>query len=197
MRALTPEKNSIRVWMRETMEKRDWSAEKWARLAGTSPTNITRFLKDADHMPSTATIAKLARVSGSFPQYGNRQLNNTTYCLPVVESLVHLAEQGAAYRSVDSMETTAAVSTEAIGFEIGEASKLAPGVAAGDRLVVEPAHVLDPRDGDLVVYGMEGQHWHVGQMIEGRVWSLVGGAMKPIADASVLGVAVELRRKLR
>ena len=30
----------------------------WANLAGTSPTNITRFLKDAQHVPSSKTISK-------------------------------------------------------------------------------------------------------------------------------------------
>ena len=65
----THEVRSIRVWMREVMESKGWSANKWAELAVTSPTNITRFLKDATHVPSSRTIAKLAYVAGTSPSY--------------------------------------------------------------------------------------------------------------------------------
>ncbi len=41
----------IRAWMRTVMDNRGWSAEHWARVAGTSPTNVTRFLKDALNVP--------------------------------------------------------------------------------------------------------------------------------------------------
>lgn len=61
---------AIRTWMRSVMEKREWSAEHWARVAGTSPTNITRFLKDGQHVPSMRTIAKLSRACGSMPTLG-------------------------------------------------------------------------------------------------------------------------------
>lgn len=64
VRVLTPEMNAIRVWMRETLDRTGWTPQKWAQLAGTSATNITRFLKDGHHLPSTSTIAKLARVAG-------------------------------------------------------------------------------------------------------------------------------------
>lgn len=65
----TPEVKSIRVWMRQVMETKEWSANCWATLAGTSPTNITRFLKDASHIPSSRTISKLAYVAGTSPSF--------------------------------------------------------------------------------------------------------------------------------
>ena len=63
------EVRGIRVWMRQVMDKNGWSANRWASLAGTSPTNITRFLKDAAHCPSARTIAKLALVAGTAPSF--------------------------------------------------------------------------------------------------------------------------------
>ena len=63
------EVRGIRVWMRQVMDKNGWSANRWASLAGTSSTNITRFLKDAAHCPSARTIAKLALVAGSAPSF--------------------------------------------------------------------------------------------------------------------------------
>lgn len=65
----TKEVNAIRVWMRQVMDAKDWSANQWAGLAGTSPTNITRFLKDAQHVPSSRTISKLAYIAGSSPTF--------------------------------------------------------------------------------------------------------------------------------
>ena len=65
------ETRAIRVWMRQVMETKGWSANQWAGLAGTSPTNITRFLKDAEHIPSSRTISKLAFVAGSSPTFSS------------------------------------------------------------------------------------------------------------------------------
>lgn len=63
------EVNAIRVWMRQVMDSKGWSANQWASLAGTSPTNITRFLKDAKYVPSSRTISKLAYVAGTSPTF--------------------------------------------------------------------------------------------------------------------------------
>jgi len=67
----TPETRAIRVWMRQVMDAKGWSANQWASLAGTSPTNITRFLKDAVNIPSSRTISKLAYVAGSSPTFSS------------------------------------------------------------------------------------------------------------------------------
>ena len=61
------EQNAIRVWMRQVMQDREWSANHWATLAGTSPTNITRFLNEGTFTPSSTTIAKLVHAAGSQP----------------------------------------------------------------------------------------------------------------------------------
>lgn len=59
---------TLRTWMREVMEAKGWSARHWAEKAGTSSSNITRFLADDDaSCPSLQTIVKLASVSGSTP----------------------------------------------------------------------------------------------------------------------------------
>lgn len=61
------EQNAIRVWMRQVMQDMEWSANHWATLAGTSPTNITRFLNEGTFTPSSTTIAKLVHAAGSQP----------------------------------------------------------------------------------------------------------------------------------
>ena len=64
----------IAKWMHGVMGEQGWSASEWSRQASTSPTNITRFLKAMAegskivHVPSSTTIAKLARVAGYGPE---------------------------------------------------------------------------------------------------------------------------------
>jgi len=66
------EVKAIRVWMREILESRDWSANRWATLAGTSPTNITRFLNGSKYVPSSKTLAKLSYIAGSSPELSQK-----------------------------------------------------------------------------------------------------------------------------
>lgn len=62
-------RNSVRVWMREVMAARNWSANEWATMAHTSPTNITRMLSPTSKtVPSIDTISKLAMIAQSQPQ---------------------------------------------------------------------------------------------------------------------------------
>ena len=64
------ERRAIRVWFRQIMKEKGMSANEWATKAGTSPTNITRFLNsDTKYIPSSRTISKLAAVVGSQPGY--------------------------------------------------------------------------------------------------------------------------------
>tara|TARA_R110000782_G_scaffold33603_3_gene80905 strand:- start:843 stop:1412 length:570 start_codon:yes stop_codon:yes gene_type:complete len=70
----TYEQRVIRVWMRTVMDEKCWTANKWAVLAGTSPSNITRFVKGSKFTPSSATIAKLAYVAGSHPNLSRNEI---------------------------------------------------------------------------------------------------------------------------
>jgi len=54
----------LRTWMRGIMNEHHWTAQQWAREAGTTPTNITRFVKGSSHIPSYVTLVKLAHAAG-------------------------------------------------------------------------------------------------------------------------------------
>jgi len=57
------DKRRIRDWYSEVLRETGWSAAQWARLAMTSPTNITRLQKDPNAAaPRTETLQKLFRV---------------------------------------------------------------------------------------------------------------------------------------
>lgn len=62
--SLTAASAFLRKWMNQVMREREWNAQEWATRAHTSPTNITRFIKGSDHMPSYATLVKLAIAAG-------------------------------------------------------------------------------------------------------------------------------------
>ena len=74
------ERKAIRVWMRTVMANHNWTANGWATRAGTSTSNITRFLNsDSKFIPSARTLAKLAAVAGSSPPLLNTGGQQTTY----------------------------------------------------------------------------------------------------------------------
>lgn len=64
--ATSPEhREQLKLWLRETMKAKNWSAEKWAKQANLSGTTITRFLgsEDPNRILTERTIEKLARAA--------------------------------------------------------------------------------------------------------------------------------------
>lgn len=142
----------VAAWMRGVMRRRNWTAERWARLASTSPTNITRFLSHGGNVPSTRTLMKLSAVAGEPPPLlGEGQLLMTR-ALPLCsagelravlesKSWVSLASVGIR-RSEVLVPADTPQSHAAVRVEIDTMS--AAGIAIGDTLVIEllapPAH---------------------------------------------------------
>ena len=60
---LRPVRAEIRGWLQRVLKETGWSADRWARAAATSATNITRPLH-SEHaaLPSLRTIAALESV---------------------------------------------------------------------------------------------------------------------------------------
>ena len=134
---MSAEKNSLRVWMRSVMERNKWSANHWATLAGTSATNISRFLRDAEHIPSTSTIAKLAKVAGSWPVMARSHAAPAFACVTI---------RGENRRVVSPVS----VSDRAFAVRLSADAPLALGFHPGDIVIVEPTVVLEARDGAAV-----------------------------------------------
>jgi hypothetical protein len=185
---------ALRVWMRETLEVRNISAEQWATQAGTSATNITRFLAGSDHVPSLKTVAKLAAISGTWPALGsgNRALAVSERLVPLVEpSNLCAALQGGASRTgwVGSM---GGAGQSATAFAASASMRLTGSVTSGDVLILEPLAFRRMHRGSLVVAQDEEG------LIVGRFFPpFIMGGEAPIADldgAEVLGVVIELRR---
>ena len=138
------ERKAIRVWMRTVMANHNWTANGWATRAGTSTSNITRFLNsDSKFIPSARTLAKLAAVAGSSPPLLNTGGQQTTY----IKRPVHNAEGMVVDMIVidnDNVEI----------YQLGEWSGMgAKGIFGNSTVVVEPKKSFkEINDGDIVLY---------------------------------------------
>lgn len=59
------QREQIRLWLRETLKAKNWSADRWAKAANISGTTITRFLNSDDphRVITPRTLDKLARAA--------------------------------------------------------------------------------------------------------------------------------------
>lgn len=131
------ESKFIRVWMREVMQQTGMSANEWAVKAGTSPTNITRFLNtDSKFIPSARTIAKLAFVAKSQPSFAT---SATMSSVPVMNADGEI---------VDMIDDPRKGKVQA--FKMGEMTGYGQGgIASWDYIVVAPDEKLN--DGDVIL----------------------------------------------
>ena len=71
-------KDIIAIWMLKIMDKHNISAHRWALMADTAPTNITRFLMYKKYTPRIETMIKLAAaINEEIPI--KFQINNNNY----------------------------------------------------------------------------------------------------------------------
>lgn len=158
----------LRGWMRETLDRHGWSADEWARRAGTSSTNLTRLLNGTGHcsLPNTETLAKLAKVANSQPKLIDTD-RVPVYYLPVldandVETILGLGHtQQEDFLTSLKLEHTQVASVRrrslrAFGVKIDTESMNAKGLLAGDVAIVEPADLVPPTNGALVAVLSEG-----------------------------------------
>lgn len=197
------EVSQIRAWMRAVMEEKEWSAEHWARLAGTSPTNITRFLKDGDHTPSMKTVVKLSRVAGSMPQIGQNfvRVAPREIAVPLYdrECLLRIAsdQKPSTPKGGKVVSTMCAVSEQAFALEVTDQGGPWADVKAGDVIILEPVLVQQPRPGDLVLFLdpvselFELGHFHAPLLVRGT------NTPARVADIKIVAVVIEVRRLMR
>ena len=196
----------IRAWMRTVMDKRNWSAEHWARVAETSPTNITRFLKDSTHVPSTRTIAKLSRACGSMPEIGLKVLSPVPvekivplYSAKDAVSVLLLEKAPSKTTGEKAISTMQTVSDDAFAVTVSSRRMELRGIAPQDIVTCEPVAVLKPQPGGVVLYAERDQEdFHLGVYREPYIThhSSAAPEVLAIADANIVGIVVEVRRSI-
>jgi len=171
-------KRRIRDWYSEVLRETGWSAAHWARLALTSPTNITRLQKDPDAAaPRTETLQKLFRVLPHTlrDQAPNFLFGETAPATGVAESPApYLAEAESASATVALLgqDGTPAAHVKAPPSLIGvkDAYALYAGDGAmepryfeGDLVYVNP--VQPPRLNDFVVVRLAAGGLHIRRLV--------------------------------
>lgn len=155
------ERKAIRVWMRTVMANHNWTANGWANRAGTSTSNITRFLNsDSKFIPSARTLAKLAAVAGSSPPLLNTGGQQTTY----IKRPVYDAEGLVVDMIViddDNVEI----------YKLGEWSGMgAKGIFGNSTVVVEPKKSFkELQNGEIVLYKSKSLGLLCGEYCEGML----------------------------
>ena len=204
---MNDERATIRSWMRRVMQERDWKAADWARAADTSATNITRFMNGtAEHVPSSRTIATLAKAAGYGPDYldlGSRKLTQTRM-VPLLNNLVDIKNYLTGDLDLSSLETfTIAVGLgnnykNMFALTITENSFDADGIFAGDEVICVPESEQPLENGSKVVALIEGEKagvyaYHPPYL---TTQSTTGQGPIKLTTAEILGVAVKVQRDL-
>lgn len=200
-------------WMAGVMEAHAWSAAAWARRAGVTPTNLTRFLRDPalGSIPSADTIGRLARAAGCEPHFLDQSAHPPVCRVPLllldqVHVLMTLGRRAgeafltAALRDgAPSVTVDHPASRRAFALKISSRSLNAAGVLPDDRVVLEPPDLLPPKLGDMVVTVSDdticGYRFFPPHLLPVSTDPDCGPT--PIDDAHVAGVAVHVVRPLR
>jgi hypothetical protein len=179
--------------MRQVLSDKGWTAQKWATLAETSPTNITRALADDDGpLPNAETIARLAEAAGTQPDFtGKADDRSQLYLVPLLDraTATRMVKMDKAARHKlleERLETGPVFGTvykpapDAFAVHLEAPSSLMGGLLPQDIAVVEP--IRDKlATGALVVALAEGAIQALQFVHPHYVSHWPGGALKPLA----------------
>jgi SOS-response transcriptional repressor LexA len=156
---------ALRVWMRDVMRQKGWTAAEWARRAGTSPTNITRVLAPANVIvPKSSTLALLAEAAGSQPRLAYNSMPSETPAVFVqlltLEELNSISASNLWTRQMTIKgHARAQIDRPVLGpafvTAIEDHSMEARGLFAGDRVLVEKP--TDIKAGDIILARVRGR----------------------------------------
>ena len=179
------EAKAIRVWMRSVMHQREWSANKWATMAGTSPTNITRFLNGGKFVPSSKTIGKLSYIAGSAPSLSqNATLDAASRTILLKDHLENDIGQVNVYN----------LTGEIVAYKFARRSRT-HGVDVGDIVVVRKQKKFDA--GNTVLFVAE-EGLEMGNKLEGQnsVFQIIKNRTVKLNDVRIIGRVVQIVKNL-
>jgi hypothetical protein len=196
-----PVRNAVRVWMRQVMAERQWTAAHWAKLANTSPTNITRFLSPGCRIvPSADTISKLAHVAGSQPNLGfvPGVARVAVRVVPVVREGYLIMRDAAAHGTNETVAVASSVSEQAVAVLVESDSMSASGILPDDIVVIEPLEVQPVSKGRIVAAVYKGEVIYAEYQPPVLIPRSNNRTHRVVAvgDAEIVGVATQVIRRL-
>ena len=180
------EAKAIRVWMRSVMHQREWSANKWATMAGTSPTNITRFLNGGKFVPSSKTIGKLSYIAGSAPSLSqNATLDAASRTILLKDHLENDIGQVTVYN----------LTGEIVAYKF-DRDLPTHGVETGDILVVRKQKKFEANN-LMLFYHEEDGELQTGKKLETHaVYQTSRNRTTKLADVRIIGRVVQIIKNL-
>lgn len=177
------EAKAIRVWMRTTMDTKQWSANHWGKIAKTSPTNITRFLNGSKFVPSSKTIAKLASVAGTSPDLGG---NNA---IALRTQTVNIFRDGERVDEMTVFNVKGELEAHIWPRECGT-----NGIAQGDIVVVRKQKQFD--EGNLICFHDDEIRTGIKVGGQNAAFQPRKGKMVMLKDVKVKGKVVQIIKQL-
>ena len=179
------ESKAIRVWMRSVMQTREWSANKWATMAGTSPTNITRFLNGGKFVPSSKTIGKLSHIAGSAPQLSqNATLDAASRTITLKDHLEKDIGQVTVYN----------LTGDIVAYRFDRRSR-SHGIDIGDIVVVRKQKKFET--GNTILFWYE-DGLQLSKKLEGQnaAFQIIKNRTVKLADVRIIGRVVQIVKNL-
>ncbi len=192
------ESEKVDTWLRQVLARSGHSADRLARIAGCSPTTVTRFLRHGYPIPKLGTLTKLAQAAGLPPPDLLVSDTQPFVDVPIVLPILAVT-RGLREAILHSVQTTRAPQKfrHCIGVKITADTGSAAGVLLGDLVLCDPHQ--KPRDNDLVVLALDTGLAGV-YRLQGDWLVAPGGGnhpSHPLAGAFILGVARQVQRELR
>lgn len=193
----------VRAWLQRVLAAGDgagpFSVERLCRKAGTSPTNITRFLKDASTVPRLATLAKIAHAAG-VPPPGSTMTTDPHAMVDVPIILPHVFRthgvQQAIMASIDAVRAPSKYSACVAVKMTADTGNLV-GVLLGDMVIVDAD--THPETNDLVMVALDTGLAGIYRLLGTWLMPQSAGSLPalPLASNTVIGVARQVQRELR
>lgn len=189
---------AIMSWLQDTRQAHDISWERWAALAQTSATNITRFLKHGRPVPKLSTLYALADALGETrPSFGAPfRIATAVDRVPVlaISCIIAGGMEEAMQQAVEFRDVANAPSN-AIAVEVTVDTASHHAILPGDVVILSRD---EPKPGDLVavVEGRDGCGIYLYQpplllpAAPGRTTPV------PIGERMILGVVRQVQRDL-
>jgi transcriptional regulator with XRE-family HTH domain len=193
----------IRAWLQQILIRGDgagpFSIERLCRKAGTSPTNVSRFLKNGYPVPTIKTLTKIAAAVGVPTPGATLSVASQSFVdVPVIfPEVARLRGMKAAMAGATTWTRTPSKFAGCAAVKITAETGSLAGVLVGDLVVVDPDAV--PAHNDLVVVALETGLAGVYRVIGPHLMPQAPGNLPALslADSCVLGIARQVQRDLR
>lgn len=198
-------RDRLRRWMTDTMQIKQWSAERWGKEAGTAPTNITRFLKSGSApIPTMRTLEKLAQAA-QVPVPSQNAAKLPLGSIPIIDvttiRMVHFPAEpqeirAMLKRSVGDIRAPFRASDAAFAVVAPTDRLEIMGILPGDFLVVEPNE--EQSRGSVLLYKTPTGDLDIGVLESGMLMPRCAApvAAVPAASVEIVGRVMQHVRKL-